>query len=261
MKEIILNHQNEKICVDVLVSQVAHAPVVFIEHGLAGYKEENVVQIPAAVFAELGFTVVTFDARYNLGESDGPLEKANFTHFIEDLQTVIEWAKTQTFYCEPFMLCGHSLGAGAALWYASHHPQAVKGIFSLSAVISGKLLLDSYQTYKPDFVRQWQNEKRLYREHPSIPARNGFISYDHINDAMRYHLTDIVQTIKCPVLIVCGSRDISSTIAINQALFEALRSPKELYVVENAGHTYAKPEHENELSQVIKKWGQSYFNR
>lgn len=254
MINFIVAPSGEKMAVQVLTPKCPAGKVVFLEHGLAGYKEEGMMTVAAQAFTEAGFTAVLFDARYGLGESDGPLEQANFTHFIEDLETVIQWAKTQHFYAEPFALCGHSLGAGACLHYAAHHPEQILTVVSLSAVISGELLLDSYTHHKPDFVADWQKNRLLYRERADDKTKNGYISYAHMEDAMRYDLRREAPHIACPVLVMCGDRDISSTVPINEALLQALGGKKKMEIVPNCGHTYQTDDNKTQLYAVIRDW-------
>lgn len=254
MHTYIINGKNEKMAADVFVSTRQNAPVVLIEHGLAGFKEEGMISVAAEAFKRCNFTVVTFDARFGLGDSDGDLEQANFTHFIEDLKTVADWVKMQPFYSGKLILCGHSLGAGACFYYAAHQDSQVVGIVSMAAVVSGKLLLESYLTHRPDFVREWQKVGVLEREHPTDKNRRGYISYAHMQDAMRYHLIDDMHKIKCPVLIISADHDISSTFDINEQIYNALRMQKELVVIENAGHTFKTPRNQEDLMQAIENW-------
>lgn len=261
MDTYIVNDKNERMAIHVSTSPLDDAPVVLIEHGLAGFKEEDMILAAARAFKNQNFTVVTFDARFGLGDSDGDLEQANFTHFIEDLKTLVAWVKMQSFFSGKLFLCGHSLGAGACFYYAAHFANDVQGVVSMAAVVSGQLLLDSYLEHKPDFVREWQKNKLLPRVHPSIKERQGYISYAHINDALRYHLIDEVYKINCPVLLILADRDISSTLQINQKIFDALQTSKKMVIIENATHTFKSPENQLKIEQVIEMWIKNIDNR
>lgn len=254
MDTYIVNDKNERMAIHVSTSPLDDAPVVLIEHGLAGFKEEDMILAAARAFKNQNFTVVTFDARFGLGDSDGDLEQANFTHFIEDLKTVADWVKMQPFYTGKLILCGHSLGAGACFYYAAHQDSQVTGIVSMAAVVSGQLLLDSYLTHRPDFIREWQKNRLLAREHPTDKNRRGYISYAHIQDAMRYHLIDDMHKIKCPVLIISADHDISSTFDINEQIYNALHVQKEMVVIKNAAHTFKTPQNREDLIQAIENW-------
>lgn len=256
MDTYVFNEKNEKMAVHVTYGPKPSAPVVLIEHGLAGFKEEGMIKAAAEAFKRCDFTVVTFDARFGLGDSDGTLEQANFTHFIEDLETLVSWVKTQPFYHSKLILCGHSLGAGACLDYAAHQDAQVIGVVSMAAVVSGRLLLDSYLAHKPDFVREWQKNRLLAREHPTEKERRGFISYAHMEDAMRYHLIDEMHAVKCPVLLIFADRDISSTPDINNQIYDALRTQKEKVVIFDASHTFKTPSNQRDIMQAIEKWAE-----
>lgn len=253
-KRTIQTQNGEKIVACIYTPLQKAQGIVFIAHGLAGYKEEKQLEIIKEVFLNQKTTVVLYDARYTLGESDGPLEKACFTNFIQDLTTVIQWSKAQSFYREPFFLAGHSLGAGACLHYGIHHPEQVRGIICLSAVYNGQFLLDSYTASKPDFVQKWQKEKLLFRQRSDITEKSGYISYNHMIDACTYHLETEANKIICPVLIICGDHDISSTVFINKCLYYALTTKKTLEILPNCGHNYTTDQNKSDLRQAVQIW-------
>lgn len=226
--------------------------VLIIAHGLAGYKEENVVRIPRDIFFKKGYAVVVYDARFSLGQGTGALEKACFSNFIQDLQAVINWSKTLCFFKQPFILCGHSLGAGAALHYACEHTEQIQAIIGISSVYNGQFLLESYRFFKPDFVEKWKQDIYLPRERRLPPMKVGRISYAHLLDACRYHLETQAGQIKCPVFLICSNRDISSTVQINETLMNALSGPKELIIIPQAGHAFDKPNDENALKKALR---------
>ena len=250
---------------EIIVARVMFPPqkptgLVFILHGLAGYKEEEYLAKTGEIFLNKGFCVCFYDARFSFGESHGELENACFSNFIEDFKTVLNWAKTQSFYQEPFFAVGHSLGAGAVLNQAIHHPALFKGIICLCPVYNGNMLLDSYQTAKPEFVNEWKEKKFLYRKKEGNPSINGNISFDHIIDAKKYKLEEQADQITSPVLIVCGDRDISSTININTTLYDKLNEPKELAIIKNGTHTFRSDENKTILIETIKNWLNKNFN-
>ncbi len=226
--------------------------VAILEHGLAGYRDEPMIQIPAKALLEKGYTVVCFDARYALGESDGPLEKACFTRFIEDLKTVIGWVKRQEFYNGFLILGGHSLGAGSCLHYAIRHPKEVSGLILISIVYNGQFLLESYQKNCADFLAEWQQKKLLYKERKDHPEKHGYISYDHMKDALSYHLEKEAYKVQCPTLIVFGDTDISSTETINYTLYETLGDiHKKIIQIPSCGHNYKTKENQIALYEAV----------
>jgi len=55
-------------------------------------------------------------------------------------------------------------------------------------------------------------------------------------DAAALRPIDSIRRVRCPILVVGGTRDRHTTVAETQALFEAAPQPKELWLVEGAGH-------------------------
>ena len=94
--------------------------LVFIMHGLGGFKEQPHIRTYAQVFKQNNFSVITFDTINSVGESGGEMAEATLTNYYEDLEDVIAWAKTQDFFQEPFVLAGHSLGSFCILGSICH---------------------------------------------------------------------------------------------------------------------------------------------
>lgn len=253
-KFIITTPEKETIIAQILSPKQNALGLVFILHGLAGYKEEDYLLKCADIFLNKGLTVCLYDARHSFGESDGNLKNACFSNFIKDFEVIINWAKTQNFYQEPFFALGHSLGAGSVLFHAIKEPSLFKGIVCLAPVYNGQKLLESYQKTKPDFVLKWKQEKYLYKEKETDPQINGYISFDHMIDAQSYQLETQAHQITCPVLIIAGDRDISSTKEINEDLFSKLKSDKELHIIKNGTHTFRSDENKNELEIILNNW-------
>ncbi|MBL7057701.1 alpha/beta fold hydrolase, partial [Candidatus Woesearchaeota archaeon] len=131
MKTFIENNNGEKICVLVEKNENSKG-LVFVAHGLGGYKEQPHIRAFIEAFLEEEFCAVSFDARRGLGESEGTMEFADATSYIEDLEEVIDWAKKQTFYQEPFFMTGHSIGSLSIGLYAENYPEEVKAIAPIS---------------------------------------------------------------------------------------------------------------------------------
>ena len=95
--------------------------LAFVLHGLASDMNHQVVQSAKKAFLDNGYTVVTFDARYSLGKSYGNVSDVSLNTFLEDLETIINWAKKQPFYREPFAVAGHSLGGATTILYSHNN--------------------------------------------------------------------------------------------------------------------------------------------
>lgn len=255
MQVFIENEDGQKMAVLVegLENKDNHK-LVFIQHGLGSYKEYHTVRIAADAFLKRGYVVVTFDTRYSFGQSDGDIEFATLSAAIEDLETVINWAKTQDFYCEPFALSGHSLGGGSVLFYAEQNPDDVNLLVPVSAMVGGKYYLRSYMLNRPEFFEKWQTEgKRFYRK-SNDKSIEGFVSFDFVTDLQNYDMVFDAGKIKAQTLLITGDEDLSSTLYNNQHLLAKIEGAPELVVLEHCGHTFDSEQNQEDLYKIIDTW-------
>ena len=103
------NRHGEKIAVLVDIAENQKG-LAFVMHGLGGLKEGLHIRAFAEAFREKDYSVVSFDVTHTIGENEENYAYATTTNYYEDLEDVIEWAKKQDWYQEPFWLAGHSLG-------------------------------------------------------------------------------------------------------------------------------------------------------
>jgi len=248
MKTFIQNRKNQK--VSVLVEERPDTKgVVFVMHGLGSYKELAHLETYSSAFLESDYTVVRFDATNSFGESDGKFEDATLTNYCEDLEDVIDWSKDQSWYQEPFVLVGHSLGSICVLLYTEKYPEQVKALAPTSTVINWELSrqtkVEFLEKWKQDGVRVWFSrglgkEKRL--------------KWNHIEDRMKYNVLDDVDKITMPTLLLVGSEDVTTPLAHHQVLFDELKCPKELHVIKGAKHDFTDKSHLQEIKNIFKVW-------
>ncbi|MFH1433658.1 MAG: alpha/beta fold hydrolase, partial [Candidatus Uhrbacteria bacterium] len=167
MKTFITNRKGQRIAVVVEENPEAKG-LVFVMHGLGGFKEQPQMQMFAEVFFENGYTTVLFDTTNTLGESEGQYEDGTFGSYYEDLEDVIAWASSQGWYQEPFCMIGHSLGSFCTALYAENFPEKVKGLAPISTVVSGRLIKDS--PYFKQNAAEWKNTGWKITESVSKPG-------------------------------------------------------------------------------------------
>jgi pimeloyl-ACP methyl ester carboxylesterase len=78
----------------------------------------------ARIYGEKGYTTILFSARDH-GRSDKELIGMSIIRFTQDLKACIDW------WGKPVILCGHSIGGGAALIAGAENPY-VKAIIAES---------------------------------------------------------------------------------------------------------------------------------
>jgi alpha-beta hydrolase superfamily lysophospholipase len=250
-KIFIKNRKNQKLAV--LIDQPESPKgLAFVMHGLGGFKEQPHIATFAQSFQDAGYTVVRFDTTNTFGESDGNYEDATTTNYYEDLEDVVEWAKTQIFYQEPFFLTGHSLGGICVALYAENYPEKIKGLAPISTVVSGKLSCESPKYKK--IAKEWERTGWRVTESSSQPGLIKRLKWSHTADRLKYDLLPEANKLMMPVLMIVGDQDDSTLLEHQKILFGALDCPKELHIIKDAPHTFVDPEHLKELKEIFDQW-------
>ena len=102
------------------------------------------------------------------------------------MEDVIEWAKKQEFYKEPFCLAGHSLGGICTALYAGNHPDKVKALAPISTVISWKLSCE-VPKYK-EGLKNWEKTGWLVTGSSSKSGLVKKLKWSHVEDRAKYDL-------------------------------------------------------------------------
>lgn len=249
----IKNRYNLKIVGEVMEPENSKG-LAFVLHGLGGYKEQAHIKLIADTFYLNNFTVINFDATNSVGESEGKYEDATLGKHYEDLVDVIAWSKTQDFYQEPFMLSGHSMGGQVILEYAENYPGEVKGIFSFAPVISGKLSFSAYRDSDPVVFENWEKTGWQERRSNSKPNLIKRLPWSHMKERLNHDLLKDSDKLNMPVAILVGSNDIPCPVKNQKIFFDKLSCEKDLYIVENAPHTFRTEQDLNELKKYLDLW-------
>jgi len=249
-KQFIKNKDGKKISV-VVEQPDKQIGLAFIMHGLGGFKEQSHIRLYAETFLEKGYAVITFDTRNTLGESEGKMEDATITSYVADLENVIQWASTQSWYQEPFVLAGHSVGSFSILLYAEKHPEKVKALAPTSTVINGKM---SVEAIPEDIHIKWKETGIQEKESTSKPGVIKRIKYAYVEDKLKYDILEQANKLTMPVLLIVGDKDFLTPLSHHEILLEKLLGKKELHVIKGAEHTFRDLEHLKEIKGIFEKW-------
>jgi alpha-beta hydrolase superfamily lysophospholipase len=249
-KLFIKNRQGQNISV-VLERVVNSKGLVFVMHGLGGSKKQPHIATFASTFSESGYDVVRFDTTNTFGESDGKYEDATVTNYYDDLEDVIQWAKGQHWYREPFVLVGHSLGGLCTALFTERYPDKVKALAPISSVVSNTLFLE---THSEEELKKWKADGYLRTESKSAPGGVKTLKWTFVEDRLQYDLLENAHKLTMPVLLIVGENDTRTPVKHQQLLFEKLPGKKELHIIRGAEHTFRDTEHLNEISRIFTKW-------
>ncbi|PIN87892.1 hypothetical protein COV12_01440 [Candidatus Woesearchaeota archaeon CG10_big_fil_rev_8_21_14_0_10_32_24] len=230
--------------------------LVFVMHGLGGFKEQEHIKTFADAFKEEGFTIVCFDTTSTLGkgESEGKYEDATTTNYFEDLEDVIKWSSAQNWYEEPFWLVGHSLGGISTILFAEKYPHKVKALAPISTVVSGKISLESPIYEGNDILKKWQETGWRIEESKSQPGIFKKLKWSHIEDRLKYDILNEVNKLTMPVLLIVGDQDTSTPPKHQKILFDRLTGEKEMHTIKGAPHTFKDKNHLAEIKAIFKSW-------
>jgi pimeloyl-ACP methyl ester carboxylesterase len=253
MKTFTNNRDGKKICV-VVDGPLTSGKLAFVMHGLGGNKDELHIRAMIEGFLEAGYTVVSFDAAHTFGESEGAYENATVTNYYADLVDVIAWSASQTWYAEPFVPCGHSLGGISGALYAQASPAKIRALACISTVVSGKLSAETYRMF-PEFgsLDTWkQNGSKVTLGRDGREKR---LMWSHMEDRLKYDLVPQAYKLVMPVLLVVGGQDNRTPVQHQQVFFDALPTGnKEMHIVKGALHSFVEPHEQEELKRLVKAW-------
>jgi len=235
-------------------SRSASAGLAFVMHGLGSSKESVFVRAQTEVFLKNGFTTVRFDTTHAFGESEGDYADATSTGYYEDLEDIISWARTQSWYREPFWLSGSSLGGLCIALYAEKYPKKIKALALMAPVVSGRLRVEAYQKYEPEIFKKWQDTGWRSEESGSTHGLIKKLKYSYVKDLLDYDLLPVANKLTMPVFLVVGQYDTSIPPEQQQVLFDALPGPKEMYIIKGAPHSFREPAHLAEIKDLFDRW-------
>lgn len=251
------NNLNVRVCIDTpaleaLDKNHSQKGLAFIMPGLGSHHNKSRFRKFAQILTTHGFVVASFDPTNSFGESDGDYADATFTNYYEDLEDVIEWARGNQYYKEPFILIGHSLGGMGVTLYTETYPTRVLAVAPLAATISGKL---SIEARTREEIEKWQTLG--YQEITRPGGTVARLKWSHMEDRMKYNNLIDAGKIKVPVLMVVGENDTLTPPKHQHLLFEALGTAgenKELHIIAGADHEMNTENAESQLVGFFEDW-------
>ncbi|MFZ2072406.1 MAG: alpha/beta fold hydrolase [Minisyncoccia bacterium] len=228
----------------------------FVLHGLGGFKEQLQIKALADTLFKNSFIVVNFDATNSIGESDGKYQDATMQNHYEDLVDVINWAETQSWCKEPFVLAGHSLGGYAVARYAEEFSKKVKAVFPFAAVFSGKDSFEASNKFNKEELKKWEETGWKIKIGRSKPGLEMKLPWSHMEERLKHDLKPNADKINMPILFVVGENDTSCPPDQQKKFFDLLseNTNKEFYIIKGMSHTPREEEYLNKLKEIFDNW-------
>lgn len=215
----------------------ARPAVVFI-HG--AQHDHSVWALQTRYFAHHGFGVLAVDLPGH-GRSDGPARR--------DIGALADWLAglLDAAGASKAILVGHSMGSLVALDGAARHPERVAGlalVATAAPMTVSDALLDAAREHEPQaiaMVNQWSHSTIAAK--PSSPAPGFWLQgmnqrlmerIGALGEAQLFHTDfsacnaytdalDRAASVRCPVCVLSGKRDVMTPPRASRALVDALR--------------------------------------
>ncbi len=235
--------------------------LVFLEHGLGARKEYPHMMVLEEIFANNGYNVVNLDATNSLNASEQSALGITTTGHYQDLEDVIEWAKTQDFYTEQFALAGQSLGAISAVRYAGQFPQKVNLLIPCAF---------PYYNYNEQELNSFAREiikNGFYDKVSKSTGRVLHMTNAYVEDMKSLDLSKQIENITANTFVLIGLADNEKHIKNSKALYEMLNCKKQIYFLPNVPHDLAntpetKATFEKALTEIFDKLNfKPYFEK
>ncbi len=250
---IISNPETRDFLADAFYPEKAgKLPLVIFVHGYKGYKDWGAWNLMAEKFAEAGFFFVKFNFSHNGTTIEDPKNFAdleafgnnNYSKELSDLGVVIDYfSKNDTIDKHKIILMGHSRGGGISI-IKTYEDERINGLITLASVDS----LDRFP--KNEAFEQWKKSGVYFvtngRTKQEMPHYYQFYE-DYEKDIHRFDVERATEMAKAHFLIIHGTDDESVNVK-NAEHLHILHPNSELYLIENADHTFgAKEPWENNI--------------
>ena len=198
----------------------ANSPVLLYLHGNGKNISANLGR--AQFYLQQGFEVFLIDYR-GYGRSRGRFP--NETRVYEDAHLAYNYlVKTRMIKPESIFLYGHSLGGAIAIDLAVNQPK-----------ISGIIVESTFTS-----IQDVAEAARLYRLFPlNLIVRQKFNSIYKIN------------RLKSPLLVIHGTEDTTVPAWMSQVLYEQVKVPKQLLLVNGAEHNNVRTVGEEKYLETL----------
>ncbi len=239
-KMFITNRKGLKMSVRLNIEN-ENSKLIFLEHGLSSRKEYPHMQVLEEVFSSFGYNVVNIDATNSLNESESSEEGITTTGHYEDLVDVINWAKGQPFYREPFALAGQSLGAISVVNYAGQYPESVDLLLPCAF---------PYYNYVEEELNDFAKEiiKNGYCDKVSkSTGRVLRMKSAYVEEMKKLDLTPQIKSITAETYVIVGSKDNEKHLKNSKFLYQMLNCKKEFCLLDGVPHDLANTTRDKEL--------------
>ena len=207
-------------------------PCVILCHGLVSSKESSKYIALSERLNRAGIAACRFDF-HGCGESEGNLAETTLTIRVENLNRVVNYARNHLHIDgEQMGILGSSFG-GSACIIEGARDNGIKGI-SL-----------------------WATPHKLDREDEGTISGIRF-NESIYTDFLTYDILEEAKSLS-HVLVIHGEMDEIVPCAEGKAIYDRIKQPKRLKIIEGADHVFSDPAHREEAIVLALDWFKKYL--
>jgi len=227
MKKVFFkNFKNQKICGILDEPNSENGEIVIIIHGFSSTKDSGAKYVVAEL-SKRNINSIRIDLD-NRGESEPRFGKATISNYVNTVKSTIKYVKK--LHYKYIMLFGTSLGGLIAMATALRYPAIEKLVLRAPVSDYFELLL---KRFSKDELAQFKKQGFYYYTRPDGEKLK--ILHDFIEDSKKYSMYNKVKHIKCPVLIIHGTKDQIVNYRTSQKLVKGFEDVQ-LILIKNADH-------------------------
>lgn len=264
LQNISIPNQPLNILADLYYKEQNSRELVVFCHGFKGFKDWGAWHLVAEAFADAGFIFLKFNFSQNgIGLTDHQnftrlelFEQNNYSKEMEDLHTLIEWTKSNSYKeqelptFDKIFVVGHSRGGGIALLSAFENEH-------ISKVATWASIANFDRFGSLENLAKWKAEgtKNFYNSRTNQDMKIAYQFYEDFDlKRARFDLERVATNLNKPVLLIHGKEDDAVGFSHAQRL-KNWHSAASLVLIEEANHVFGAkhPFLEKELPLALKE--------
>lgn len=239
------NSKEQKICGILEEPNENKEEVVVIVHGYSTDKNRSSAKQMAEELTQRKINSFRIDLD-GCGESEGEFENQTITSAADDISSAIELMKNKGY--KKIDLFGSSAGGLSAMAAALKHPEINK--IALKSPVSD-YPAQKLRKHGQKYIDDWKEKGSTI--YTSGDGRQLKVNYTFFEDAKKHVMYDKVKDIKCPALIIHGTKDDTVNIEDSRKLVKGFPNAK-LIELKGADHALAINGDRTQSNKLFGDW-------
>lgn len=245
MERVTFTNSRQKTLVGTLYPAPSQT-IIIMAHGFTSdrYSKGRFPRL-AAAFTQSGFNVLTFDFS-GCGESDD--DPLMVEKWVDDLHSAIRFVKSQGY--RQIGLYGHSLGSLICLSCYSPEIDAIV----VSGALTDAMHYNWEEIFTPEQLTELQDKGTITEIRTEGIRKRIVIDKQNLLDFELINQAELLQPVKCPVLIIHGNNDEEERQLHERSVrgMKYLTRDSRLVMIDGANHSFL--EHFPQVIELANSW-------